>query len=135
MSTPAQDELRLLADHIRDMYGTGARAVSELIAALVAPAHDELRADLWVEMVREAIRTSGVNFVPETDSDMEYELPVMLYWNLSEGYIGDPHTPDDPPHLEDVRVMLGEHDITDLLPADMLADVREAMLRDMEAGQ
>ncbi len=72
---------------------------------------------------------------PNTTHNMEHPLPTMLYWNWSEGYTGDPDTPDDPPHLEDVTVMLGEHDITSLLPADVLADVREAMLRDMEAGQ
>ena len=73
--------------------------------------------------------------IPITDSEMEHELSVVLYWNWSKGYTGDPDTPDDPPHLEDVTVMLGEHDITDLLAPDVLADVREAMMRDMEAGQ
>ncbi len=78
--------------------------------------------------------TGYVRQAARTDYHMEHAIPVMLHWKWSKGYAGDPDTPDDPPHLEDVTVILGETDITDLLPADMLADVREAMLRDMEAG-
>ena len=77
---------------------------------------------------------SGPDPVFKTDHSMEHGLPGMLYWNWSKGCTGDPDTPDDPPHLEDVAVMLGENEITDLLSPEQLADVREAMLRDMEAG-
>ena len=71
--------------------------------------------------------------IPNTRHNMEQEIPAMLYWNWSKGYSGDPDTPADPPGLEDVTVMLGEHDITGMLSPEALADVREAMLRAMEA--
>jgi len=73
--------------------------------------------------------------IPDTRFRVEWEIPVMLYWGWSKGDPGSYDTPRDWPHLEDETVMLGEHDITEMLSPEALADVREAMLRDMEAGE
>jgi len=59
----------------------------------------------------------------------------MCHWNWSKGERRTWDSPGEPAHLEDVAVMLGENEITDLLSPEALADVHDAMLREMEAGE
>ncbi len=73
--------------------------------------------------------------IPDTPYSMEYEISVMFYWDWSKGERRTWDSPGEPAHLEDVTVMLGEHDITEMLSPEVLVNVHEAMLQEMEYGR